>query len=146
MKTKQSAYNCRCRCNSLTKLSLSKPLLKCSTIKMTILSLIILPYEIISLMPSMSPPFTMRRPPYIGFERPNHLRDSWDRLRIFLHQLWILPKIQALTSDSNQTDFRDKGDLPLISSTTQRSPRMVHRALQCSPKGRQGALALPASG
>jgi hypothetical protein len=54
----------------------------------------IIPYDIISLMPSMSPHFTMRRPPYIGSERPNYLRYSWDRLRIFLHQLWILPKIQ----------------------------------------------------
>jgi hypothetical protein len=33
----------------------------------------------------------MRRPPYIGLERPNHLRDLWDKLRILLLQLWIFP-------------------------------------------------------
>jgi hypothetical protein len=47
-------------------------------------SMINLPYEIITLMPSMSPPFTMKRPPYIGLEMPNHLTYSWDRLRILL--------------------------------------------------------------
>ena len=120
MKTKRSAYNCRCRCSNLTKLSLSNPLLKWSTNKMTMLhwlSLlwdhkfdafnVLLQYHFswdhkfgISKTPCH---FTMRRPPYISLERPNHLRYSWDRLRILLHQLWIfIRSILELRFESNQ--------------------------------------------
>ena len=126
MKTKQSDYNCRCICNILTKLSLSKPLLKSSKIRMTILSLFILPYEIIILMPSMSPPFTMRRPPYIGLERPNHLRDTWDRLKILLLQLWIFPKIKPWPQIWIQPTSEIKGILPWFLSTVQNSLKQAN--------------------
>jgi hypothetical protein len=47
-------------------------------------------YEIIGFIPPIFSciiyPFTMRRPPYIILERPNHLRDIWDKLRIPLLQ------------------------------------------------------------
>jgi hypothetical protein len=39
--------------------------------------------------------FTMRRPPYISLERPNHLKYIWDKLRILLLQLRIFPKIMT---------------------------------------------------
>ena len=88
---------------------------------MTMLSLIILPYEIISLMPSMYLSFTMWRPPYIGFERPNHLRYSWDKLRNFLHQLWILPKIQPWPQVRIKLNLEMRGSFPWFSSTVQNS-------------------------
>ena len=83
MKTKQSAYNHDVDAVAFPS-SLFPTLFSNNPHKNDDASMINLPYEIISLMPSMYPHFTMRRPPYIGLERPNHLRYSWDKLRILL--------------------------------------------------------------
>ena len=54
----------------LDKEDLVRLLLKISMIKMAILFTDILPL------------FTMRMPPYMGFEKLNYLSYSWDKLRI----------------------------------------------------------------
>ena len=120
MKTKQSAYNHRCRCNSFTKISLSRPLLKSSTIGMTVTFTDNSPLWDHKFDASkLHLLFTMRRPPYISLERPNHLIDYWDKLRIFLLQLWILPKIQPWPHIRIQLISKMKGIFPWFSSTTQ---------------------------
>jgi hypothetical protein len=65
----------------------------------------------------------MRRPPYIGLERPNHLRYIWGKLRIFLLQLWIFPKIMALPRIRIQLPPEIEGIFPSFFSTNQISPR-----------------------
>jgi hypothetical protein len=60
----------RCSCSNLSKSSFSNPLLEISMIRMTILLLIIILL------------FTMIMPPFIGFERLNHLGYIFDKSRI----------------------------------------------------------------
>ena len=64
----------------------------------------------------------MRRPPYISFERPNHLRDLWDKLRIPLLQLWIFPKIMPWPLIRIQPPSKIERILPWFPPTNQISP------------------------
>ena len=75
----------------------------------------------ISISPSIS--FTMRKPPYISLERPNHLIDIWDKLRIPPLQLWIFPKIMPRPQIWIQPTSEIEGILPWFISTNQHSLR-----------------------
>ena len=72
---------------------------------------------------NLSSPFTMRRPLYISLERPNHLRDLWDKLRISLLQLRIFPKIMPWDHIRIQPPSDIEGIFPSFFSTNQISPR-----------------------
>ena len=150
MKTKQSSYSYRCRGSSFTKLSLSRPLLKSSMIRMTKTFTDKSPLWDHKFDALHVSPFTMKRPPYIGLERPNQLRYSWDRLNIFIHQLWILPKMHPWPQIWIQLTPKMRGISPWFSSTVEYSLKHAITpskwCIECCnapPKGGHGALALP---
>ena len=72
---------------------------------------------------NISSPFTMRRPLYISLERPNQLRDIWDKLMISLLQLRIFPKIMPWDHIRIQPTSNIEGIFPSFFSTNQTSPR-----------------------
>jgi hypothetical protein len=73
----------------------------------------------------------MRRPPYITLERPNHLRDIWDKWRILLLQLRIFPKIIPLPSIQIQPPSEIEGLFLDLSQQTKKSLRKY----SAPPKG-----------
>lgn len=85
----------------------------------------------------------MRRPPYIILERPNHLRDLWDKLRIPLLQLRIFPKIMPWPSIWIQLPSGVEGFFPYLPQQTQNLPK---KRVALAQKGAQGAQALPQRG
>ena len=126
------------------KISSSKPLLKQSTHGMLMFQMKSTSWDhkLDASQYFPSPTFTMRRPPYIGLERPNHLRYLWGKLRILLLQLWIFPKIMAWPRIQIQLPSKIEGISSWFSSTSQNSLRKG----SAPPKGAPEHYSAPLKG